>query len=71
MSDQNPLDGATQAQADAVLNLLATMGSSQVKLRSVVEFDGQIGAPIALEVVGGTRFLIDADGNVTEYPHEC
>lgn len=64
------LEGATTAQADAVLKLLSTMGSSQIRVRSVVEFDGQVGAPVALEVVGGVRFLIDADGSVTEYPRD-
>jgi hypothetical protein len=69
-SRSDMFDGLTEAQRSALLNLLGRMGGSNVKVRVVEEFDGQINAPVALEVPDGARFLISADGTVTEYPRE-
>jgi hypothetical protein len=64
------LRGATEAQRSSLLSMLDYLGRGAVRIRCVAEFDGEVNQPIGLEVVGGGRFLIMADGERREYPRE-
>lgn len=60
----------TAVQESTLLGLIRSMPDARVRIRVLTEFEGQINVPVMLEIVGGTRFMIDAEGSISEYRRE-